>query len=157
MIVRLFVLIPVPPAPKKSEEQALGRSRGGFSSKIHVTVDGLGKPLRFRLSPGQAHDITQAEELTEAFDFKRVIADRAYAAQPFVDSLLKKGIEVVIPPHPSAKEKREYDRQWYRERNLVERFINKIKHFRRVFSRYEKLDTSYLGFLHLVGTLIWLR
>ena len=142
---------------QKSEKQALGRSRGGFSSKIHITVDGLGNPLRFRLSPGQAHDINQASALLQGFAFQRVIADRGYAAQDFVNSLLERGIEVVIPPHPRAKEKRDYDKWLYRERHLVECFINKIKHFRRVFSRYEKLDTSYLGFLHLVGTLIWLR
>ncbi len=135
----------------------MGRSRGGFSSKIHAAVDALGNPLRFRLSPGQAHDINQAKELVEGFAFQRVIADRGYASQEFVDSLLERGIEVVIPPHPRAKEQREYDRWLYRERHLVECFINKIKHFRRVFSRFEKLDSSYLGFLHLVGTLIWLR
>ena len=122
-----------------------------------MTVDGLGNPLRFRLSPGQAHDITQAEHLVEGFAFDRIIADRGYAAQPFVNSLLKRDIKVVIPPHPSAKEQRQYDKWWYRERHLVECFINKIKHFRRVFSRFEKLDTSYLGFLHIVGSLIWLR
>lgn len=122
-----------------------------------MTVDALGNPLRFRLSPGQSHDITQAESLVEGFSFERVIADRAYAAQPFVDHLLKNNVEVVIPPHPSAKKRRKYDKWWYRERHLVECFINKIKHFRRVFSRYEKLDTSYLGFLHFVGALIWLR
>ena len=147
----------MPPAPKKSQKQALGRSRGGFSCKIHMTVDGLGNPLRFRLSAGQAHDITQAESLVEGFNFERVIADQGYAAQFFVDGLLEKGMEVVIPPHPRAKEEREYDKWWYRERHLVECFINKIKHFRRVFSRFEKLDTSYLGFLHFVGALIWLR
>ncbi len=135
----------------------MGRSRGGFSSKIHAAVDALGNPLRFCLSPGQAHDINQARELVEGFAFQRVIADRGYASQEFVDSLLERGIEVVIPPHPRAKEQREYDRWLYRERHLVECFINKIKHFRRVFSRFEKLDSSYLGFLHLVGTLIWLR
>jgi len=122
-----------------------------------MMVDAAGKPLRFVLSPGQAHDITQAEALIQGFACKRIIADRGYAAKDFVDSLLEKGIEVVIPPHPQAKEQREYDKRWYRERNLVERFINKLKHFRRVFSRFEKLDTSHLGFLHLVGTLIWLR
>lgn len=122
-----------------------------------MTVNASGKPLRFRLSPGQAHDSTQAAKLIEGFDFERVIADRAYAAQPFVDSLHEKGVEVVIPPHPRAKKKRAYSKRWYRERNLVERFINKLKHFRRVFSRFEKLDTSHLGFLHFVGTLIWLR
>ena len=143
--------------PKKSEKQAIGRSRGGFSSKIHITVDALGNPLRFRLSPGQVHDIKQASELVRGFAFQRVIADRGYAAKNFVGSLLERGIEAVIPPHQRAKEQRKYDRWLYRERHLVECFINKIKHFRRVFSRYEKLDTSYLGFLHFVGTLVWLR
>ena len=122
-----------------------------------MMVDAAGKPLRFLLSPGQAHDITQAEALVEGFACKRIIADRGYAAQSFVDSLLEKGIEVVIPPHPRAKEQRDYDKRWYRERNLVERFINKMKHFRRVFSRFEKLDTSLFGFLHLAGAMIWLR
>ncbi len=124
---------------------------------MHITVNGMGKPLRFRLSPGQAHDITQADGLIEGFAFQRIIADRGYAAGHFVNPLLEKGIEVVIPPHPRAKEKREYDKRWYRERNLVERFFNKLKHFRRVFSRFEKLDTSHQGFLHFVGALIWLR
>ncbi len=95
--------------------------------------------------------------MIEGFDFERIIADRAYAAGHFVDRLLEKGIEVVIPPHQSSKEQRDYDKWWYRERHLVECFINKIKRFRRVFSRFEKLDTSYLGFLHFVSTLIWLR
>lgn len=145
------------PAHKKSGEQALGRSRGGLSTKIHVTVDGLGNPLRFCLSAGQRHDITQAENLVLGFEFERLIADRGYAAQDFVDWLLEHGIEVVIPPHQRAKQDREYDTWWYRERHLVECFINKIKHFRRIFSRFEKLDCSYLGFLYFVGTLIWLR
>ena len=75
----------------------------------------------------------------------------------FVDKLLASGVEVAIPPHPRAKAQRAYDKRWYRERNLVERYFNKIKHFRRVFSRFEKLDTSHLGFLHFDGTQIWLR
>ena len=144
-------------AHKKSGEQALGRSRGGFSTKIHVTVDGLGNPLRFGLTAGQRHDITQAENLVTGFAFDRLIADRGYAAQDFVDWLVAQGIEVVIPPHQRAHNARDYDTWWYRERHLVECFINKIKHFRRIFSRFEKLDRSYLGFLHFVGTLIWLR
>lgn len=144
-------------AHKKRGQQALGRSRGGFSTKIHLTVDGLGNPLRFRLSAGQRHDITQAQALMEGFVFQRVIADRGYASQDFVDYVLEQGSEAVIPPHQRAKEPRDYDEWWYRERHLVECFINKIKHFRRVFSRFDKLDTSYLGFLHFVSVLIWLR
>jgi transposase len=143
--------------PKKNGEQALGRSRGGFSCKIHLTVDGLGNPLRFLLSGGQRHDITQAYHLLEGFDFERLIADRGYSAEHFIAYLLQRGIEAVIPPHQRATILREYDTWLYRERHLVECFINKIKHFRRLFSRFDKLDRSFLGFLHLVGSLIWLR
>ena len=157
MTARLCGHIPVPQAHKKSGEQALGRSRGGLSCKIHVTVDGLGNPLRLRLTAGQRHDSTQAQALLEGFDFERLIADRGYAAQEFVDWLMEHGIEIVIPSHQRAKEERDYDKWLYRERHLVECFINKIKHFRRIFSRFEKLDQSYLGFLHFVSALIWLR
>ena len=145
------------PAHKKRGEQSLGRSRGGFSTKIHLTVDGLGNPLRFRLTAGQRHDITEAEALIEGYEFEHIIADRGYAAQDFVDFIHESGAEAVIPPHQCAKTPRDYDEWLYRERHLVECFINKIKHFRRIFSRFEKLDSSYLGFLNFVGILIWLR
>jgi transposase len=122
-----------------------------------MTVDGLGNPLRLRLTAGQRHDITQALELVAGFEFERLLADRGYASRDFTDSLIALGIEVVIPPHPSSKEAREYDTWVYRERHLVECFINKIKHFRRVFSRFDKLASRFLGFLHFVSVLIWLR
>jgi len=143
--------------PKKNGEQALGRSRGGFSCNIHITVDGLGNPLRFVLSGGHRHDSTHAYALLEGFDFDRLIADRGYSAAHFVEYLLQRGIEAVIPPHQRAKILRDYDSWLYRERHLIECFINKIKHFRRIFSRFEKLDRSFLGFLHFVGALICLR
>lgn len=147
----------MPLAHKKSGEQALGRSRGGFSCKIHITVDALGNPLRVCLTGGHRHDSTQAHSLLEGFDFDRLIADRGYAATDFIEYLLARGIQAVIPPHQRATVLREYDTWLYRERHLVECFINKIKHFRRIFSRFEKLDRSYLGFLHFVSALIWLR
>jgi len=120
-------------------------------------VDGLGNPLRVCLPAGQRHDSTQAQALLEGFGFERLIADRGYAAADFVEYLLAQGIEAVIPPHQRTKILRAYDQWLYRERHLVECFINKIKHFRRIFSRFEKLDRSYLGFLHFVCVLIWLR
>jgi len=108
---------------RKSGEQALGRSRGGFSCKIHATVDALGNPLRLILTPGQRHDSTQAKVLLEGFDFERLIADRGYAAADFIEYLLARGIEAVIPPHQRAKVLREYDKWIYRERHLVECFF----------------------------------
>jgi len=150
----------VPLARKKNgtaAEQALGRSRGGFSTKIHVLVDGLGNPLRMHLTAGQCHDSPHTPTLLAGLTFDRVIADRGYAAQAVIDLVVACGAEPVIPPHPRAKQARDYDRWWYRERHLVECFFNKIKHFRRVFSRFDKLARRYLGFVQFTSVLIWLR
>ena len=139
------------------EYQALGRSRGGFSTKIHIGVDALGNPVRFILTPGQIHDIKEAEHLLGKQDVERVLADRSYDADEFRKVLSKRGIEAVIPPRSNRTELYDYDQHTYKERHLVECFINKIKHFRRIFSRFEKLASQYLGFLYFVGSLIWLR
>lgn len=152
--------MPVLPEPQKNggqAEQALGRSRGGFSTKIHVTVDGLGYPLRLQLTAGQRHDIIKAHDLTVELDFDYLIADRSYGAQTFRDDLDANGTQAVIPSPKNAKQPHEYDEWRYRERHLIECFIGKIKHFRRVFSRFDKLARRYLGFLQLTSTLIWLR
>ena len=138
-------------------EQALGRSRGGFSTKIHITVDALGNPLRFKLTAGQHNDITQAETLVEGFDSDYVIADKGYDADHFRQLIIAMGAIPVIPPRSNRKNLYDYDDHLYKERHLVECFINKIKHFRRIFSRFDKLATRYLGFLSLVASLIWLR
>jgi transposase len=137
--------------------QALGRSRGGFSTKIHASVDALGNPLRFLLTAGQRHDITQARNLVVGFDFERLIADRSYDASDFLQVIAEKEAEAVIPPRKNRKVLREYDRHLYKERHLIECFFNKIKQYRRLFSRFEKLDKRLLGFLSLAATLIWLR
>lgn len=86
-----------------------------------------------------------------------VIADKAYDADPFLDQIAACGAEAVIPPRANRTDSRTYDSHLYKERHLVECFFNKIKWFRRIFSRFEKLDTSYRGFLAFVATLIWLR
>ena len=148
------------PALKKNgtaDEQALGRSRGGCSTTIHVLVDGVGNPLRLHLTAGQWHDSPHASTLLAGLRFERVIADRGYAGQAVIDLVVARGAEVVIPPHQCSHQPRDFDRWWYRERHLVECFINKIKHFRRVFSRLDKLAHRYLGFVQLTSVLIWLR
>lgn len=147
-------------APKKSggqAAQALGRSRGGFSTKIHVLVDALGNPLRFCLTGGQRNDITQAPNLIAGMTFAQLIADRGYDADAFLALIQAQDAVAVIPPAQARKTARDYDHWLYRERHLVECFINKIKHFRRIFSRFDKLDRRFLGFLHFVAALIWLR
>ncbi len=145
------------PAKRGQSAQALGRSRGGFSTKVPGSVDALGNPLRFTLTPGQQHDITQAETLLTGYRSEYVIADKGYDAQDFVDHLAEEGMVAVIPPRSNRKAPRDYDRPLYRERHVVECFIGKIKHYRRVFSRFDKLASRYLGFLQFAAALIWLR
>lgn len=139
------------------EQQALGRSRGGFSTKIHIAVDALGNPLRLILTAGQEADVTQGAPLIKEFAAQAVIADKGYDADELIKTITEQQAQAVIPPRSNRKEQREYDRHLYRERHLVECFINKIKHYRRVFSRFEKLSKNYLGFLSFVSALIWLR
>ena len=95
--------------------------------------------------------------MIKEFAAQAVIADKGYDADELVKTIIEQQAQAVIPPRSNRKEQREYDRHLYRERHLVECFINKIKHYRRVFSRFEKLSKNYLGFLSFVSALIWLR
>ncbi len=122
-----------------------------------MSTDALGNPLRFRLTGGQQHDITQAENMIVDFECEYVIADRAYDSSDFVQLIVDSGAIAVVPPRKNRKEQRDYDEHLYKERHLVECFIGKIKHYRRIFSRFEKLASRFLGFLSFVGALIWLR
>jgi transposase len=139
------------------DAQALGRCRGGFSTNIHVKVDGLGNPLRFTLTGGERHDSTQGQALLGEQTGEYVLADRAYARDDLLAFIIEQGAIPVIPPRKNRKVLREYDPWRYRERALVEGFINKIKHFRHSFSRFDKLASRFLGFLHFAGALIWVR
>lgn len=144
-------------AQKKEGEQSLGRSRGGHSTKIHLACDALGNAIRFILTGGERNDITQAEQLIESLFPDYVIADKAYDADNFILLLQKKDIEVVIPSKINRKIQRVIDTDLYKERHLIECCIGKLKHFRRVFSRFDKLAKNYLSFVQFADTLIWLR
>ena len=151
-------------APKAyggQEKQALGKRVGGFSTKIHVTVDGLGNPLRLLLTGGQTGDATQAIALLEGFDFAAVLADRGYDADKLLDFIAQNEAEAVIRGALWAKKNRlvQRDTDWhiYKTRHLVECFMNKIKQYRRIFSRFEKYASRYNAFLSFASALIWLR
>lgn len=139
------------------DQEALGRSKGGFTTKIHALVDALGNPLRFILTPGQRHEITQAEILTQGFNNTTIIADKGYDSNDFVEYLEIQDCTVVIPPRSNRKNPRSYDEEEYKERHLIECFFGKIKHYRRIFSRFDKSAESYLAFLHFAAALIWLK
>ena len=139
------------------QAQGLGRSRGGFSSKIHVIVDALGNPLRFIITAGQVNDITQAESLIAGYEAEHVLADKAYDADAFIAAIEQSGACAVIPSRANRTQPRPLDKYLYRERHLVECLINKIKQYRRIFSRFDKLSRRYLGFLQFAAALIWMR
>lgn len=124
---------------------------------MHAVVDALGNPLRFLLTPGQTSDITQAIELLSDYQPCRVIADKAYDSSNLVNFIRHREIEAVIPSRKNSRNPRNYDSHLYKERHLVECFFNKLKYYRRVFSRFDKTDASYLGFVEFASALIWLR
>ena len=140
-------------AAKKN--QNIGRSRGGLTSKIHALCDALGNPLKFVVTAGQVSDFTQAEALLENVDGQYVLADKGYDSNTIVEAIESIGAEAVIPPRASRKVQREYDAELYKERNLVERLFNKMKHFRRLATRYEKLSVNFESFIYFVWAWIW--
>jgi len=140
-----------------AEQEQLGRSRGGVSTKIHVAVDGLGKPTQLILSAGQAHDVTKASDLIRGSQADKVIADKAYDSDALMAQIETQGAVPVIPSRADRNEPRDYDRQDYKKRNVVERFINVLKQSRRVATRYEKTARNSLGVVALASTFVLLN
>jgi transposase len=143
-------------ARKKEGDQAIGRSRGGLTTKIHALVEALGNLARWRLTPGQAADVTEAEPLLEGVEAKAVAADKAYDSQALIDVITARGAQAVIPPRANRTQSRHFDRHIYKARNLVERCFCRIKHFRRIATRYDKLDRRFEAFIAIVAAWIWL-
>jgi transposase len=139
------------------EEQALGRSKGGFSTKIHALVDALGLPIRFTLTPGQSSEINQAPELIKGISGANIIGDKAFDSNSFIDQIISQGCTPVIPPRSNRKVQRDVDYYLYKERHLIECFFSKVKQFRRIFSRFDKTAVAYMGFLAFASAIIWLR
>ena len=143
-------------AHKKAGCQQIGRSRGGLTTKLHVSVDALGNPLRVILSAGHIADIECAAKTIEGLPAQTVIADKGYDADHFVAKIVAAGAQAVIPPRSNRLTQRNFDRHLYKDRNLIERFFARIKHFRRIATRYDKLALSFLSFVQLACTVVWL-
>ena len=142
---------------KGADAQGLGRSRGGLSTKIHAATEALGLPLRLIGTPGQRNDIAFAHELIDGLAAQVAIADKGYDADHLAERIAGAGTEVVIPPRRNRTYRRAYDADLYKERNRIERFFNKLKQFRRVATRYDKLLANFMGFVKLAAIAIWLR
>lgn len=143
---------------KKSKDKAVGRSRGGLNTKIHAVVDGLGNPVGFLLSAGNDHDSIHAIALLENIELtgSNVLADKAYGANSIRAFITENGAYYTIPPQSNVSEPWSVDWHRYKERHLVECFFQKIKWFRRVATRYDKLDASFLACIHLAAIAILL-
>ena len=122
-------------------------------------VDGLGNPIDFLLSPGNDHDSVHAVELLEKIEIEgsNILGDKAYGTKEILDYISSKEATYTIPPKSNAVNSWEVDWYTYKERHFVECFFEKIKWFRRVFTRYEKLDSSFLSFVYLASITILLK
>jgi transposase len=121
-----------------------------------VAVDALGNPLRVILTAGQIADIDQAAALIKDHPATFVVADKGYDADAFVSMISAQDGQAVIPPRSNRLHPRSFDRHIYRDRNLIERFFARIKHFRRIATRYDKLAKSFLSFIHIACAFVWL-
>ena len=134
---------------KKSENKAVGRTKGGINTKIHAIVDGLGNPVAFLLSPGNDGDSTHAVDLMSKIDIEgsNLLGDKAYGTKEILAYIKEHGAVAVIPPKINAKKPWKVDYCLYKERHLVEC---------RIATRYDKLDKSFLSFVYIAACMIWL-
>jgi transposase len=136
----------------------MGRSRGGLTTKIHAVVDADGNPIAIKLSEGQAHDGRSAADMLDSVGPGQILlADRAYDSDALRQSLADRGAWANIKPISQRVNVPAFSPYLYRFRNLVERFFNKLKHFRAVATRFEKHDANYLALVKIAATRIWMR
>lgn len=122
-----------------------------------MAVDALGRPLRLILTPGQRGDAPLAPALLDGLSPRRVLADKAYDSNALRDLIAGIGAEAVIPCNPTRKQPIPYDFEAYKVRSTVERCFNKLKHFRRIATRFDRRASHFLGFLQLAAALLWMR
>jgi transposase len=129
-----------------------------LSTKIHAVVDAQGLPVRLVLTPGQASDKTTFPQLIEGLSLARdVVADRGFFARSIIDLIEAGGAAAHIPSQSNVRVRRVVDPEIYRQRNLVERFFNKLKHFRRIATRFDKSARNYLAAVLMAAARLWTR
>jgi transposase len=136
----------------------MGRSRGGLTTKVHALVDAAGRPIVLKLTEGQAHDGRSAADMfgtIQAGD--TLLADGAYDSDALRQALAERGAWANIKPTRGRATRLPFSGWVYRQRNAVERFFSKIKHFRAVATRYDKRDDNFLASVKLASLRIWLR
>jgi transposase len=151
-----------------TEGEALGRSQGGFSTKVHLRAEGGGKPITVVLTSGERHEQVALEALLDQGAIRRsgrgrprlrprrVAGDKGYSSPTARARLRRRGIRPVIPSKSNQRHQPGFNRDAYRARNQVERLINRLKQFRRIATRYEKRAANYLAMLHIGMIMLWL-
>jgi transposase len=122
-----------------------------------MLADHLGRPLRFLLTAGQVHDIKGARDLLEGLVAAGVIADKAYDSNDLRQAIAEAGMHAVIPSTRSRKVLIRHDATLYKTRNCIERCFNKLKHFRRIATRYDRRAVHFLAFIHVASAILWMR
>ena len=136
----------------------MGRSRGGLTTKIHGVVDANGNPIALKLSEGQAHDGRSAAALLDTVGEGQILlADRGYDTEALRAAINNRGAWANIKPMPHRVNIPAFSPWLYRYRNLIERFFNKLKHFRAIATRFDKHDANYLALVKLAAARIWMR
>lgn len=136
----------------------MGRSRGGLTTKLHVLVDARGLPIRLKLTEGQAHDGRSAADMLGSVGAgQMLLADRAYDSDALRRALAERGATATIKPLRHRNPAPPFNAQAYRARNQIERFFNRLKHFRAIATRYEKHAANYLALVQLAAAKIWMR
>lgn len=136
----------------------MGRSRGGLTTKIHALVDANGLPIRLKITEGQAHDGRSAEDMLGTIRTGHVLlADRAYDSNRLREEMKSRGAWANVRAMPHRLNPPPFSHSLYRMRNAVERFFNKLKHFRAIATRYDKRDDNYQASIALASIRIWLR
>ena len=147
--------------PKKStaRTECLGRSRGGFGTKVHAVVDALGNCLHLALTPAERADSPQLPHLLAALAQPpgAVVCDKAYDTNNVLTAIAEQCAVAVIPPKTNRLDQRAYDRNLYAERNKIERFFGRLKEARGFATRYEKTAVSFLATAQLLAALDWMR
>ena len=129
-----------------------------MSTKIHTLVDALGNPIGFHLTGGEVHDLVGADELLPDMEADMLLADKAFDAdERVIRPLTAAGKTAVIPPKANRKQPREFDRHMYAARHLIENFFAKLKQFRAIATRYDKIARNFLAAVHLAASVIWLN
>jgi transposase len=141
------------------EERAIGRSRGGPTSKIHMACDAHGNPIDFEITGGETHDVKAAPEIIRKLDkAENFIADKGYDSEEIRNQARTRGINPVIPRKSNSKKPNpEFDSFLYKMRHLVENLFARLKHYRSIATRFEKLARNFKALVYLACSMIWIR